>query len=410
MHDEVHDCDEAANMVLLSPDASPDPKPTPAPLEDLPLVDLLVQASDTIRAERARADALEEECAALRARLDGVCAAYHRTAAQRLSSGQTASDELFTYVSQTIIHNKAGTSQPRQRSSSNDGSGGSHVPTTPSSSVGRAPSRGSVTAATQSYRRGWEAVAAASSTSRDATPTATAAAEEEKTTTRNTAAAAVASQTPSKTRNEHIDAAETSNTNVTAAPTTTAAAASPTVQAMAARIRRALAPRPAEAVVGDIIHSMVHGLQRDVQAALEEHQTNAAAAAGAVAGAPPLRRLRGFAMVRVRPCVYQLLIGPPAEVRVMARQRGGSANAAAQRRSASPPTTTPYRNDYLLYHTSTPGGAAVKDTATAVQARVHSIVVHLTIDSGSLSVIRGGGHVDFIEYLERLLRISLTGA
>lgn len=411
MHGDPNDSGAAADgdVVLLSPDASPDPRPTTRDTDtsssaavELPLVELLLQASQTIREERARADALEGENGVLRARLDGVCAAYHRAAAQHLSHGVTANDDLFTYVAHAIVHGTSASGVPPRQSSSSSRAASA----ADSSSVGRAPSRGSVTVATQSYRRGWEAVAATSgatpspspSTAREAIPAAAATAVDG-----NNAAylAPAAGSPPPPVPGAAHHAPTATNTSATAS------AVSPAVQAMAARLRRALAPRPAESMMGDIIHSMVHSLQRDVQTALETPAPATAAAAG------PPRRLRGFAMVRLRPCVYQLLTGPPAEVRLTARPstHGGGGRPPA-RRSASPPTATPYQHDYLLYRTSpsttAASGLGGKDGA-ATQGRVRAVVVHLTIDSGALRVARGGGHVDFIEYLERLLHINLTG-
>jgi hypothetical protein len=401
------------DTVLLSPNASPNPKAADSSLaagdaahddgDELSLVDLLLQASETIREERARADALENENTVLRAQLDCVRAAYHRTAAQRhTSSNPAATDELFTYVERHLVAangEKAtaaplraasgSSSEPPQRQRSTSTTTGTTTTTrASSSSAARAASRGSVTAATQSYRRGWEAVAATATVGKAAAMPSPRCVHQDPAehvaTTASSTAAVCPLERSKANEGERDDTADGLRCDGETA------SCSPTAQAMACRLRRALAPRPAGAVVGDIIHTMVTALQKDVQAKLTDQYASA-----------PLRRLRGFAMVRLRPCVYRLLYGVPAEVKAAARSPS-TAGSASLRRSLSPPSATPYRHHYLLYHTTHESPQA------ASPSNLHAVVVHLTIDSGTLRVMRGGGHVNFVEYLERLLHVQIT--
>ena len=368
MLNEMKELGAHLDTVLLSPDASPDPKLAEAQSLDeaaadkeLSLVDLLLEASEAIRAERARADALASENAALRAQLDSVKAAYHRAAAQRQSATTTTDmpDDVFAYVGRGIAHDDDGSEPPpRQRSSTAT----TTATRSSAASAGRPPSRGYVTVTAQSYSKGWEAAVSTSPSPSGGHQGLTA------------LPAHPAAQ---------VDDKESEQPRNAAVPNSS-------MQAMACRLRRALAPRPAEAVVGDIIHTMVEALQRDVQAILEAQYA-----------AAPATRLRGFALVRMRPCTYQLLYGPPADVKSMARGVG-AALGASLRRSTSPPTATPYRHHYLLYQTT--------KGQQSIPSRVHAMVVHLTIDSGELRVVRGGGHIDFFEYLERLLHVKIGDA
>ncbi|KPA73178.1 hypothetical protein ABB37_10078 [Leptomonas pyrrhocoris] len=401
MSDDAHKCDAHLSTVVLSPDASPGGEaaeahvtPTPADDEELSLVDLLLRASETIRAERARADAVEYENGILRAQLDGVRAAYHRATAQH-----GISDELLRYVERYVVPEEVGTRSPRAASgneppprhrSCSKTAVAAHAGSS-ASSVARAPSRASVTATTQSYRKGWEATAAASppveaETGREPTPASFSRPRQAP-----TAAADVADspETSPRTLPLHDDSKENRQQQRGSQP-------SISVQTMACRLRRALAPRPTETVVDDIIHSMVTALQRDVQAKLEDQCVSA-----------PPSRLRGFALVRVRPCVYRILSGPPAEVKAIARSRGADGTAAL-RSSTSPLTAFPFRLNYLP-HQASRGHQKTLSSLAETQPQVRSVVVHLAVDSGALRVVRGGGHVDFVEFLERFLRIKLGG-
>lgn len=356
--------------VLLSPDASPAPK-APAPAaedaaEAQPLVDLLTRASDTIRAERARADALEAENARLRAQLDGVRLAFHRAEAQRphrssrgagpaaRASSQDDDDPLIAYVRDELgcragtVAGNTGTEKSQHRRSHRGSSAAG------SAAASRAPSRGSVSAAGETEAEEREAVRQAPA--------------EEHVNPRHSG---------SGLRSPRLDDAEESP-----------------VHAMACRLRRALAPRPSEAVLADVVHTMVGALQHDVQARLRQYEPPHRPAVPRAA--PPLAR--GFAMVRVRPCVYRLLLGPPAEVsRIAAGLQSGSGSAHGP---AQHPAAAPYRHHFLLY-------GAAGDGSTTRAPKVSETVLHLTIDSGALRVARGGGHVDLIEYLERRLHLQL---
>ncbi|KPI84645.1 hypothetical protein ABL78_6286 [Leptomonas seymouri] len=409
MPGEVYGPPVHASTVLLSPNASPDPKAAdshvpPAMTDDEAhsLARLLLQASDTIRAERARADAMEYRSSVLDARLDGVRAAYHRATAQRrlpyqsVAKQQDASDELFRYIKKHIIQEET-TASPRvasrdehpplQRSSSRT------TPTThagsSSVSVRRVHSRGSVTATTQSYRKGWKAIAATSlpaeaSTEEWPTPASPLTTHQDPTAAKPATLLQPSGSTPSIERE-----------SIERPPQQRSTPSRSSVQAMACRLRRAIAQRPAEMVMGDIIHTMVTALQRDAQAKLEEQYL-----------ASPASPLRGFALVQIRPCVYQVITGPPADVKAISH-RPTKGNATALQGGTSPPTVTHHRNHYLLYNTTRETQQRNSSPAT-LRSRAHTAVVHLTVHSGTLCIMRGGGNVDFVEYLERLLHIHLA--
>ncbi|KAG5486529.1 hypothetical protein CUR178_07896 [Leishmania enriettii] len=399
-------------MARISIDASCGVKPTKATDhfsdEDkgaLRMVNMLTRASDTIRAERGRADALEKENTALRARLDGVRLAYQLTATQRARRESQAlrgmaapnmdeDDTLFAYVRNRLIgsgehpsseHEGARCTDegaPRtfplqqQRPRSSDA-----APKATVEATARSRSRDSVTASKQRCRKGWVA---------DITPPKSASPKPRE----HHASAAQEAHAGKDNLNSCLTGAGSREGQTTAVleEDDKGADASPG-HWMACRLFRALAPRPTDCAVGDIVHTMVTALQHDVQTELNRPRDGAD---------PTLSRIRGFALVRLRPCVYRLFVGSPAEVRAMERAARRRSSDTAQTASRFPPAAL-YRSHFLLYSPGKDNQAA----AHVYPSRVTTSVIHLTIDAGTLRIVRGGGHIDFIDYLERRLRVKL---
>ncbi|CAG9567666.1 conserved hypothetical protein [Leishmania major strain Friedlin] len=411
--------------VLISPDASPNltrratnhysAENTEAP----PLVDLLMRASETIREERGRADSLEKENAKLQAQLDGVRLAYQLVATQRAQrNSQTlgrvtaldkaGDDTLFAYVRDRLIGTDRHPSSEHEgcsctRESSSRARLGqrqrrSNAAAPPvASAAARAPSHGSITAATRSCtKRGYAGITPPESVlPKTAEPHISVATEAHDkhgylpTTLRNCDLKSAkdhlaTSLTGDGSRKGEEDAEMVEGgSNTEESPT----------HWMARRLLRALAPRPTDSVVGDIVHTMVTALQKDVQAELSRPSDGGHAAPS---------RMRGFALVRLQPCVYRLLVGPPAEVKAMERAaRGG--NRSARQTTPRLPSAALHRDHFLLY-----SGNPEPNTAThPCPPTTTNTVLHLTLDTGALRVVRGGGHVDLIDYLERRLQTKL---
>ncbi|KAG5511618.1 hypothetical protein JKF63_07214 [Porcisia hertigi] len=409
------------HTVLISPDASPSTKTT-AKTNDLcdknteavPLVDLLMQASDTIRRERERAATLEQENVKLRAQLDGVRRAYRLVATQRaLRSSQALEDvaalstadedKLFAYVREQLMGSlEYSSSKPEGRSCTSKSTNKTR-PRQPqrTSSAAVSPMVLAAARAQPSSSR----AAARSRTKRNVSTPPPPDSRTERATEQHPSV-------PAKTRAEHGNSYSTlqhgnlkdgvSSRNIpegrrggggTSAEVGSIDTKECPMHSMACRLLRALAPRPTHAILGDIVHTMVIALQRDVQARLNTVQEKTADSSSA---------MRSLAMVRLQPCVYRLIIGPPAEVKTMERAaRRGDRDGA---RSWSPKrhTTVLHRDHFIIY------GTGQKDTNAAPTCHPHVIntVVHLTLDGGTLRVIRGGGHVDFLDYVQRHLRIA----
>ncbi|GET85618.1 hypothetical protein, conserved [Leishmania tarentolae] len=402
------------DTVLVSPNASPNlqraramdhcsAKTTEAP----PLADLLTRASEAIRDERWRADLLEKENSKLHAQLDGVRMAYQLAATrQARQSPQTSgtvtalckaeNGALFAYVRDQLI------GPDKHRSSNHEDCSGkcesisrtrlggrqlrSNIATSSlASTAARDPSRGVITALESASpkktvphtsvtreARGAHGHMPATLQSRPLNP------EKEH----------AATSLPGGGGHKGDGHAQVTEGNSDGAD-------SP-MHWMARRLLRALAPRPTNGVVGDIVHTMVTALQQDVQAELNRPREG---------GKPAPSRTRGFALVRLRPCVYRLLVGSPTEVKA-AERAARSTNRSTRPLAPRLPSVALHHNEFLLYSTHT-------ETSIPARPRPSTLtdtVLYLTIDTGTLRVARGGGHVDFIDYLERRLQIKLYTA
>ncbi|KAG5487789.1 hypothetical protein LSCM4_07467 [Leishmania orientalis] len=387
----------------------------------LRMVDMLMRASDTIRAERGRADALEKENTALRAHLDGVRLAYQLTATQRARRDSQAvrgmaapnkddDDTLFAYVRDRLIgsgeHPSSGHEGARcadegiprtfplqqQRPHSSDA-----APKATVEEAARSRSRDSITASKQRCRKGWIAGITPPKSASPKTREHHASAAQE--------ARAEQVYSSGTLRHCNLNAGKDNlNSCLTGAGSrevqTTAvleeddkgADASPG-HWMACRLLRALAPRPTDCAVGDIVHTMVTALQHDVQTELNRPRDGADTTPS---------RIRDFALVRLRPCVYRLFVGSPTEVRAMERAARRRSSDTAQTASRFPSAAL-YRSHFLLYSPGKDSHAA----AHVCPSQVTTSVIRLTIDAGTLRIVRGGGHIDFIDYLERRLRVKL---
>ncbi|CAC9440564.1 conserved hypothetical protein [Leishmania infantum JPCM5] len=411
--------------VLISPDASPNltrramnhhsAENTEAP----PLVDLLMSASETIREERGRADSLEKENAKLQAQLDGVRLAYQLVATQRAQRNSQAlgrvtaldkagEDMLFAYVRDRLIgrdihpsseHEKCScTRESSSRARLGQRQRRSNAAAPPvASAAARVPSRNFITAATRSCtKRGNAGITPPESVSpKTAEPhisVATEAREEH-------------GYLPTALRNCDLKSAKGHRaTSLTGGGSRKGEGNAEMVEGgsdteespthwMARRLLRALAPRPTDSVVGDIVHTMVTALQQDVQAELSRPSDGRHAAPN---------RMRGFALVRLKPCVYRLLVGPPAEVKAM-ECAARSSNRSARQTAPRLPSAALHRDHFLLYSRNPETNTAARPCSS----KITNTVIHLTIDTGTLRVVRGGGHIDFIDYLERRLQVKL---
>ncbi|AYU75790.1 hypothetical protein, conserved [Leishmania donovani] len=411
--------------VLISPDASPNltrratnhhsAENTEAP----PLVDLLMSASKTIREERGRADSLEKENAKLQAQLDGVRLAYQLVATQRAQRNSQAlgrvtaldkagEDMLFAYVRDRLIgrdihpsseHEKCScTRESSSRARLGQRQRRSNAAAPPvASAAARVPSRNFITAATRSCtKRGKAGITPPESvSSKTAEPhisVATEAREEH-------------GYLPTALRNCDLKSAKDHlATSLTGGGSRKGEGNAEMVEGgsdteespthwMARRLLRALAPRPTDSVVGDIVHTMVTALQQDVQAELSRPSDGRHAAPN---------RMRGFALVRLKPCVYRLLVGPPAEVKAM-ECAARSSNRSARQTAPRLPSAALHRDHFLLYSRNPETNTAARPCSS----KITNTVIHLTIDTGTLRVVRGGGHIDFIDYLERRLQVKL---
>lgn len=405
--------------VLISPNASPNLTTRPTDhrsaenTESPSLADLLMRASETIREERGRADSLARENAKLQAQLDSVRLAYQLAATQRAQrNSQTlgrvtaldkASDDTqFAYVRDRLIGSDKHPSSEHEGCSYTRGSSSrsrlgqrqrrSNAPASSvASAAARVPSRGSITAATRSRRRSWDVgitppESVPQKTAEQHISPATEAREE------NGYLPTTLRSCDLKSAKDHLTTSLTGGGSredqgcAEMVEGSSDTEESPTYW-MARRLLRALAPRPTDSVVGDIVHTMVTALQQDVQAELDRSSEGRN---------PAPSRMRGFALVRLQPCVYRLLVGPPAEVKAMERAARGS-NRGARQTASRLPSAALHRDHFLLYSSNPENSTA----AHPCPSKVTNTVIHLTIDTGTLRVVRGGGHMDFIDYLER---------
>lgn len=192
--------------------------------------------------------------------------------------------------------------------------------------------------------------------------------------------------------------------------------------AMVNRLRRALAPAPTREQIGDVVDAMVSVLQSELRQRLakQQRQSTVCGGGGGIGSAS-----RTFALVKRAPCAYRLFLGSPSAVQDAVRECRSGAMAASERPKTARPAalskgvllydTTPSasttrafatRGGWGLSEGGAGGGAAVGSAAVPTSS-VQECTVHFTIDSGRLCVMGGGGHVDFLEYLERRLHQKL---
>ncbi|CAJ1016375.1 hypothetical protein Q4I30_000929 [Leishmania utingensis] len=386
--------------------------------EALPLADLLIRASDAIRSERGRADSMEKENNKLRAQLEGVRSAYQSVATQRAQrSSQTLAsvttynkaveDTLFAYGRDQLIGpddnytsgNNGGncTTKSNSRTRPRQSQWSSSAATSSVASVAaRTPPRGSITPWAQSWTKGWDAQITPPEPAPQRTAEHNASTAAKKCVQRVYSSAALRHRAL-KTGNDHLTSSLTGDGSCkgqgSAALEGYNNADESRTHWMARRLLRALAPRPTDSTVGDIVHTMVTALQQDVQAELDRPRE---------CSNPVQRRPRGFALVRLQPCVYRLLVGPPAEVKAKAHAARVH-NSGACPTTARLPSAAPYRDHFLLYSTN----QGTPTASRTCHSHVTNTVIRLTIDTGTLRVLRGGGHIDFIDYLEHHLHIKL---
>lgn len=167
----------------------------------------------------------------------------------------------------------------------------------------------------------------------------------------------------------------------------------PTVSAieagMMARLRRAIAPPPSRSQVSDVVEAMVGELRKEIHRKLDD---------GTLKWPPAEKRADPNSVYHFIPwtihiereavCAYRFLIGPEENVR-----------ALVEARRRMPETSI----ETLVLRSQ----QERERKGRGVKMDARHFLVNLTIDSGHLSVVSGGGHVNLLEFLERKIQLRL---
>lgn len=158
---------------------------------------------------------------------------------------------------------------------------------------------------------------------------------------------------------------------------------------MMARLRRAIAPPPSKSQMSDVVDAMVCELRKEINGKLET---------GTLRWPPAMKKEEVTSVFHYVPwtihieregaCAYRFLMGPEENVRSLVE--------AKRKMNGTSIETLLYRNQL-----DREMGRKVDN----MEAK--HFLVNLTIDSGNLSVVSGGGHVNLLEYLERKIHLQL---
>eukprot|EP00796_Vickermania_ingenoplastis_P010666 gene10666-7411_t len=296
------------------------------------VVDLLNRASQAIKEERGKALTLRKEVEEMKRHLCAMLFLF----AEEKNTPAAGHTKLFKYLSTqaSSIGSLCGMSIPADDARSSNEAGQNSKPALSSRSGSRAPSTPTRAASHPKEEGGGRSTA----------PLATAPPK-----------AATVASAPPPSHEVGISAAEAG---------------------MIARLRRAMAPPPSKAQVSDVVDAMVGELRKEIDQKLADHTLRW----------PPVQQRDDLRSIyhlypwtiqveKEGPCAYRFLYGPEAQVRSVLEGRRKCPGASI---------------DALLSRC-----VSEKDQRNS-RLRVKHFLVNLTIDSGSLNVVCGGGHVNLL--------------
>lgn len=163
----------------------------------------------------------------------------------------------------------------------------------------------------------------------------------------------------------------------------------PAEAGMIARLRRAVAPPPTKYQMDEVVEAMIGEMRKEIKEKLYSKTLDW----------PPVQKSLEKGTVyfyvpwtiqieKENLCAYRFLAGPEESV-----------NTVIDIRRKRPGCSV----DLILLENQ----RARQDGQRVPKLEVKHFLVHLTIDSGRLSVVKGGGHTDLLTFLERKLHLRL---
>lgn len=208
---------------------------------------------------------------------------------------------------------------------------------------------------------------------------------------------------PSKTTNAAVQKAVESTPRVAAASSTdreddlvlpagecpAVAPRNETEAQMVARLKRAIAPPPSKTQIAVVVDAMIGELRKEIKSKLENNTlqwgpgSKCCEASPSSPSSPWTIRIE-----KENLCAYRFIMGREESVRYVLEQR-----------KKIPGCTV----DGLLLENQRKRDAGKR----VAKLELKHFLVHLTIDSGRLTVLTGGGHLDLLEFLERKVHLRL---
>lgn len=158
---------------------------------------------------------------------------------------------------------------------------------------------------------------------------------------------------------------------------------------MIARLRRAVAPPPTKYQMDEVVEAMIGELRKELKEKISDKTLDWPPVQKSLEKGTPFYYIPWVIKIeKENVCAYRFLVGPEVSVNTVIdiyRRRPGCSV------------------DSILLKNQ----RARQDGQQVPKLDVKHFLVHLTIDSGKLCVVKGGGHTDLLLFLERKINLRL---
>lgn len=163
----------------------------------------------------------------------------------------------------------------------------------------------------------------------------------------------------------------------------------PAEAGMIARLRRAVAPPPTKYQIDEVVEAMIGEMRKELRKKLCTKTLDWPPVQKSLENASEFFYMPWTIQIeKENVCAYRFLVGPEESV-----------NTVIEIRRKRPGCSV----DSILLDNQ----RARQDGQRVPKLDVKHFLVHLTVDSGKLSVVKGGGHTDLLIFLERKIRLRL---